>query len=174
MKYLIASALVAAAASPALAQDVGFYATGGYTQLSGDDFDLGAVTVRGGAQFGDYFGAELEGSFGVIDDDVSTVIGGDAIASGDIELNNTIGVFGTVGTQINPNARVFARLGYASVDVEVSVDGAGSLSESEEEFAYGLAGEYMFDANNGVRVGYTAYDFEDTLDTFEISYVRKF
>lgn len=174
MKYLIASAFVVATAAPAMAQDVGFYATGGYTHLSADDFDLGALTVRGGAQFGDYFGAELEGSFGIRDDDVTTVVGGDAVAQGTIELNNTIGVFGTVGTQVTPNARVFARLGYASVDAEVSVDGAGSVSDSEEEFAYGLAGEYMFDGQNGVRVGYTAYDFEETLDTFEISYVRKF
>lgn len=168
MKIALASLAALVVATPALAQETGFYGTAGYSHVMADDVDLGAITLRGGWNFNEYFGAEAEGSIGVVSDDVT--IGATDI---DVDLNHSLGAFATAGVPFGERGRVFARAGYASVDIEGSAGGV-SVSEDDSDFAYGIAGEFQFDDFNGVRLGYTAYDFEETIDVFEISYVRRF
>jgi outer membrane immunogenic protein len=168
MKLAIASLVALAMAAPGIAQESGFYGTAGYSQISTDDVDLGAITLRGGWNFNQYFGAEAEGSFGVVSDDFTV-----ADTQVDIDLNHAIGAFATAGVPLAERGRVFARVGYANVDIEGSSGGV-SVSEDDSDIAYGIGGEYLFDDFNGVRVGYTAYDFDETLDVFEISYLRRF
>lgn len=168
MKLALASMAALLVGAPALAQETGFYGTAGYSHLSADDVDLGGVTLRGGLQFNDYLGAEVEGTIGIIDDE-QTILGEDV----DVELNHAIGAFATAGLPINERGRLFARVGYVNLDIEASAAGA-SVSEDDSDFAYGIGGEFLLDGRNGVRLGYTAYDFDETIDTFEIAYVRRF
>ena len=76
MKFALTTAisLVALAAAPAFAQDTGFYGTIGYGNYGADDADLGAVQLRGGYNFNEFLGAEIEAAVGVSDE--STTISG--------------------------------------------------------------------------------------------------
>ena len=67
---LLATAALTLIAAPAMAQEPTSPVTGsiGYTQLDGDDGDLGAVTGRVGYDFTRNFGIEGEASIGVKDD----------------------------------------------------------------------------------------------------------
>ncbi len=168
MKIALVSVAALLATAPALAQESGFYGTAGYSQFSADDVDLGGITLRGGWNFNQYFGAEAEGTIGVVSDDL-TVEGTNI----DVDLNHAIGAFATAGVPVSERGRLFARAGYASLDIEGSAGGV-SVSEDDSDFAYGIGGEFLFDEVNGVRLGYTAYEFEETIDVFEISYVRRF
>ncbi|NBC20355.1 MAG: outer membrane beta-barrel protein [Alphaproteobacteria bacterium] len=168
MKLALACLAALATVTPAIAQESGFYGSAGYSNFAADDVDLGALALRGGWNFNEYVGGEVEGSIGVVDDDVTF-----AESNVDVELNHSLGAFATAGLPLSERGRVFARAGYASVDIEGSSDGV-SVSQDDSDFAYGIGGEYRFDAFNGVRLGYTAYDFEETIDVFEISYVRRF
>ena len=82
---------------------------------------------------------------------------------------------------------LFARAGYAFIKVGGGDDGV-NVSLDADGFAAGIGGEYMFNAQSGLRLEYTYYDlnfdiaddldFEDDDsaggDVFSLSYVRKF
>ena len=90
MKFALTTAitLVAFAAAPAFAQDTGFYGTIGYGNYSADDADLGAIQLRGGYNFNEFLGAEIEAGVGVADE--STTIAG---INANIELENSYGAY---------------------------------------------------------------------------------
>ncbi|MEO0548555.1 MAG: porin family protein [Pseudomonadota bacterium] len=162
---LAASAVIAA--PTALAE--GFYADGGYTFIGIDDdtvdVDLGSITARGGYDFTQNFGAELEGSFGVSDDD---------IAGASVELNYLIGAYGKAQLPVSQGVNLFARVGVVNAELEVSGEGA-SASESDTGFGFGVGGTVDVSQNLYVRGDYTRYDIEDLeADAFTISLGLKF
>jgi hypothetical protein len=186
MKSLVAFAAlaaVAAVAAPASAQTLPSYlaplsynASLGYTGMSWAGNNLGAVTVRAGADFGQYVGVEGEGSFGVSDAAVS--LGG---ASAKSHLNNAYAGYFVGRYPIIPNGNLFARVGFGHLDVRQSASIGGqsaSVSGGVDSLNYGAGGEYLFDGKNGLRIDYTRYDLRaDSLkdvDTWSLSYIRKF
>ena len=110
MKSLVAFAALAAAAAiaaPASAQSlnlpsylapVTYNASLGYTGVTWAGNNLGAVTLRAGADLGKYVGVEGEGSFGVSDAAVS--LGG---ASAKTHLNNAYAGYFVGRYPIMPN-----------------------------------------------------------------------
>ena len=186
MKSLIAFAAIAAAAAiaaPASAQTLPSYlaplsynASLGYTGLSWGGNNLGAVTLRAGADFGKYVGVEGEGSFGVSDAAVS--LGG---ASAKTHLNHAYAGYVVGRYPIMPNGNLFARVGYGHLDAKQSASAGGqsaSISGGADTLNYGAGGEYLFDGKNGLRIEYTRYDLRTDLakdvDTWALSFVHKF
>jgi hypothetical protein len=170
MKLAITTAmtLVAFAAAPAFAQDTGFYATIGYGNYSADDADLGAIQLRGGYNFNEFLGAEIEGAVGISDE--STTIAG---INANVELENSYGAYVVGRIPFAEKADVFGRIGYVSTEIKASV---GSLSASADDDAVGLGvgGDYYFAPNQGIRVGYTYLDYDDSVDVIDVAYVLKF
>lgn len=174
MKFTLVAGLASfAIASPALAQDSGWYGDVGYQHHSideeGVEGDVGTITGHVGYNFTPNLAAEGELGFGVNDEEV-TVLGNQV----DLGINYLAGAYGRVQAPLSENLTVFARAGF--VQVELEAEGAGaSASESETGAGYGVGGEFSFDGVNGVRVDYTRYDIEDLeADAFYIGYSRKF
>jgi len=186
VKSLVAFAALAAAAAiaaPASAQTLPSdlspvtYTVGvGYTGASTSGADLGAITLRAGANFGKYFGVEGEGSFGVNDQRGSL--------SGvpyKLHLDDQYAGYGVVRYPVLPKANVFARLGYGHSDIKATAT-AGGVTASQKAGAdsvnYGAGAEYFFDGKNGLRAEYTRFDFQGgaggNADTWTVSYVYKF
>ena len=165
MKLAIAalSASAVAFAAPATA-DVDWYGTAGYTHIGLEDADLGGLQLRGGINFNSLFGAEIEGAFGINDDEVGGI---------DVELDRQIGAFGTVRTQLGQRLEVFARAGWVDVEAEGSFGGV-SASDGDDAGALGVGANFFLNDRHGLRAGYTYYDFDENADVFEIAYVLRF
>lgn len=172
---LLAATAVSLFALPAAAQSVqtpSYSGSIGYTQLDGDDADLGAVTARFNARLHPNFGLEAEGSVGVKDDDF-TVAG----VSGTVEHDYDAAGYAVGYLPVSPNLELFGRVGYGTT--RIKADAAGfSASEDGESVNYGVGANYFFDGVNGVRGDITRRDFTDDnggkIDTYGVSYVRRF
>ena len=158
-----ASAAILTVAAPAAAETE-FYGTAGYTNFGFDDIDLGGAQLRAGMNFNSLFGAEVEGAFGINDDDVGGI---------DVELDRQLGVFGTIRQPVSPNIEVFGRAGGVDVEAEGSAGGI-SASASDDAGALGLGANLFFNERHGVRAGYNYYDFDESADVLEIAYVFRF
>jgi hypothetical protein len=188
VKSLVAFAALAAAAAiaaPASAQSlalpsylapVTYNASLGYTGLSWAGNNLGAVTLRAGADFGKYVGVEGEGLFGVSDATASL-----AGASAKTHLNNAYAGYFVGRYPIMPNGNLFARVGFGHIDAKQSVSAFGqsaSVSDGVDTLNYGAGGQYLFDGKNGLRIEYTRYDLRTDsakdVDTWSLSFVHKF
>ena len=188
MKSLVAFAALAAAAAiaaPASAQTLPSdlspvtYTVGvGYTGASTSGADLGAITLRAGANFGKYFGVEGEGSFGVNDQRGSL--------SGvpyKLHVDDQYAGYGVVRYPVLPKANIFARGGYGHTDLTAAVTPLLTGLETTgkvglDSWNYGAGAEYFFDGKNGLRAEYTRFDFQGgaggNADTWTVSYVYKF
>lgn len=172
---LLATAALSLFAVPAMAQSLqspSYYGTLGYSQLDGDDGDLGAVTGRLGAKVHPNFGFEGEASIGVKDDDFT--VGG---VDGSIEHDYDAAAYGVAFLPVSPNLELFGRIGYGTTRIESDVAGF-TASEDGESVNYGAGANYFFDGQNGVRGDWTRRDFTDDnggeVDVYSLNYVRRF
>ena len=171
---LLATATFTLFAVPAMAQEPASPVTGsiGYTQLDGDDGDLGAVTGRVGYDFTRYLGVEGEASVGVKDQDV--VFGG---VNTTLEHQYDVAAYGVAKLPVNDKLELFARLGYGTTEVKASTAGFAA-TEDGASVNYGVGANYFIDGRNGIRADWTRRDFQEdnggSLDTYGLSYVRRF
>ena len=167
LKITVAALAIAGFASTAQAQDS--YVNVG---VSSYDFDAYGLSAKVGHNFNEYFGIEGQGDIGIIDDEQT--IGNIEV---DVGLEYLVGGFGVVRFPAGENFDVFGRAGYYFAEVEGSSGGI-SESVSTDSFALGAGGQYSWDGLNGIRAEYTYLDGEGddggSLDTFTVSYVRKF
>jgi opacity protein-like surface antigen len=179
MKSLVLTATAAVAliaAAPALADSPSYsgvttYGTLGYAYLYDHDVNDSAITGRLGARFGRYLGVEGELTTGVGTNHVT--VGG---APSDVHLKDQYAGYAVGYLPVLPNADLFARVGLGESDFHSSVPGL-ALSGAHNSFNYGVGGQYMFDAHNGIRADFTRYDYQyDVPDAnvVSVSYVRKF
>jgi outer membrane immunogenic protein len=153
-------------------RDVSYYGTLGYTYLHGSpaniSVDLGGITGRLGARYQRYLGVEAEVTLGVADQTIQGV---------KVSLDSQYAGYVVGYLPVQPNAELFARVGYGNAKLKASYAGA-SASANGDTWAYGVGGQYFLDAKNGVRVEYTRYASTDSsdadVDAFSVSYVRKF
>ena len=170
---LLATAALTLIAAPAMAQDHG-PVTGsiGYTQLDGDDGDLGAITGRLGYDFTRNLGIEGEASFGVKDQDVT--FGG---VDTTLEHQYDAAVYGVARLPVTENLELFGRVGYGTTEVKASTAGFAA-TEDGESVNYGVGANYFIDGRNGIRADWTRRDFQEDnggeLDTYGLSFVRRF
>ncbi|NJC40013.1 hypothetical protein GGQ87_000271 [Brevundimonas alba] len=171
---LLATAALTLIAAPAMAQDPASRVTGsiGYTQLDGDDGDLGAVTGRVGYDFTRNLGIEGEASVGVKDQDVT--FGG---VNTTLEHEYDAAVYGVAKLPLSENLELFGRVGYGTTEVKASTAGFAA-TEDGESVNYGVGANYFIDGRNGIRADWTRRDFQEDnggeLDTYGLSFVRRF
>lgn len=171
---LLTTAALTLLAAPAMAQEPASRVTGsvGYTQLDGDDGDLGAITGRMGYNFTRYLGVEGEASFGVKDEDITI-----GAVDGSLEHEYDAAVYGVATLPVSENFEVFGRVGYGTTSIKADVAGF-TASEDGESVNYGVGANYFFDGRNGVRADITRRDFTDDaggeVDTYSLGYVRRF
>lgn len=168
--------------------DTGFYLEGGYSYLdiepdgAKSGVDTNAFTARAGYQFNRNFSLEGDITTGVDDDDFGYdvregLVGIDDNADGDLndvinangnlELNYLVGLYGKAALPVTDRFDVFARAGYAFIDMDASVrspSGAAinTIEDSDDGVALGAGAEYQLSERWNVRADYTWYDFEDT------------
>lgn len=164
-KTLIAAAAAAATfvAAPAMAQDIDAYMNLGYSVIDAEGADLGAGTIRVGASVHQYFGVELEASIGLVND---------GPAGGETEMDQSGAIYAVGHLPIGENFELMARAGWGRSAYSVA-----SVRDTDNSWNYGVAGQYTWDENNGVRADWTRHDFEDfnlEADVWTLSYVRKF
>lgn len=164
-KTLIAAAAAAAAlvAAPAMAQDVDGYMNLGVSLVDAEGADLTAGTIRVGATMHQYFGVELEAQIG---------LDGDGPVGGEVELDQAGAIYAVGHFPIGENFELMARAGWGRSAFSVA-----SVRATDNSFNYGVAGQFTWDENNGVRADWTRQDFEDfnlETDVWTVSYVRKF
>jgi outer membrane immunogenic protein len=147
------------------------YGSVGYSGISGNDVDLGAIQARLGARFGSYVGVEGELAGGVKDDTVN-VAGTDV----QVKLRHEEAAYGVGFVPVTPKFDLFARVGYGHQDIKASAAGVSNTG-GLDSWNYGGGGQYFFDNNNGVRLDYTRHDFthdNGAANVWSIGYVRKF
>ncbi|WP_017930934.1 outer membrane beta-barrel protein [Robiginitomaculum antarcticum] len=150
-KFASAAAIAALAFAPlASAQDAGWSIDGGLGYLDYDGADI--VTAQGhlGYDFNDYFGVEGELATGLTEEDAGGI---------ETSLNYNAAAFATVSTLRTNGWELFGRLGYGKAEVEGSAGGASAKVDVDGP-AYGVGAKYFFNANQGLRVDLTQYDYE--------------
>jgi len=134
------------------------------------DDDIFGVIGRLGAQKS-WYGAELEGSFGVIDEDL-----GDDVDAG---IDYSLAAFAVGRLPISKRFGALARVGYHTTQVGVMADTGDTTVSASQDFdgvAYGAGLEYDIDGVNGLRLDYTRYNLEEdvTADSLAATYLRRF
>lgn len=170
--FLIAAVAVSAVALPAAAQTGSkpeITVSGGYTRFAdgSQDWDGHSATVRAAARFHRYFGVEAEGSLGIGSSDIGGV---------DIKMNHTVAAFAVAYLPLSENFDLTARLGYGSTEFEVEFGGLTG-TESFSGPAFGIGGQYFFDASNGLRMDVTRHEYDELdggFDAVSFAYVRRF
>lgn len=177
MKFLLVAATSAAAlalAAPAFAQDpwaVSGYGTLGYSDYNADSANVGGITGRLGARFGQYLGVEGEVSGGVVNDHID-YLGTRA----NVHLNDEFAGYGVAFLPLAPNADLFARVGYGQSQIRLS-NANGSVTGNENSWNIGAGGQYFFDGHNGVRLDYTRFNADHSAfntNVWSAAYVVKF
>ena len=169
-------------------EDTGFYLQGGYSYLdiqpdgAESGVDTNAITARAGYQFSPFFSLEGdittgfddgEFDYNVDEDDFNLDDNNDGDfndlinASGDIGLNYLVGVYGKASMPVSDKLDVFARAGYAFVDLDATVTTPGgtdltTVEDSEDGAALGAGAEFDLTESWVLRGDYTWYGFGDT------------
>ena len=137
------------------------------------DSDIYGIQGRLGYQSANYFGAEVEGSFGVLSD--TETVGANELKAG---VNYSVGAFVRGVLPLGERINVFARGGYHATEVDGSVnDGVttASVSDTADGFAYGAGAEYALTRRDSLRLDYTRYDLgPGETDSLSLAYARKF
>ena len=165
-KLMIAASALTGFASAAQAQDTGAYVGIGAATY---EFDTYGIDGKVGYNFNEYFGVEGQGILGLTS---QTETVGTTEVKGKIDY--TIGGFGVVRFPVSETFEIFGRGGYHNTGVSVETNGA-EVSGDFDGFAAGGGVQFNLNELSGIRAEYTYLDGDGAnLDTFSVSYVRKF
>jgi opacity protein-like surface antigen len=141
------------------------------------DSELFGVQGRLGWQSKSFFGAEVEGSFGLSDDDATVVVGGVPLMA-ETGVDTQIAGFGVARLPVSERLNILGRVGYHKTDFSGEVtDGVtvADLDFSTDGIAYGAGVEYALGQKTSVRADYTRYDFDGAdADSVSLAIARKF
>jgi opacity protein-like surface antigen len=137
------------------------------------DSDIYGLQGRLGYQSANVLGAEVEGSFGVIDD--KETVGATELKAG---VDYSVGAFARAVVPLGERFNVFARGGYHATRIDGSVtDATGTVkvADTTDGFAYGAGAEWAFNPRDSIRLDYTRYDLgPGETDSVSLAYSRKF
>ena len=141
------------------------------------DSDVFGIQGRVGWQSASYYGAEVEGSFGVNDDDQRFDFGtGTVDAKSGVDTQ--IAAFAVGRYPVSDKFNVLGRVGYHNTDIDVEFDDGTTVLEdsfSDDGLAYGVGAEYAFDRKTSLRADYTIYDLDGAnADSVSLAVARKF
>lgn len=132
---------------PAIAvADGGYFgSTFTYATYSESGVELNPMTVafRGGKDFNDHFALEGRAGFGIADDNLDLVVGGQVFTL-DVGIKHYFSVYGKGMLPVNEQLSFYGLLGYSHGKLEVSIPGVGSASETDGGLSYGVGAEYRF------------------------------
>ncbi len=190
---------VSAQAQGSNEQPLGPYIGAGYTYLDfdediGGDADVHALTGRVGWQLFPFLSFEAEASFGLDEDgfdfdgdeddfdlddnddgDVDDVIA----APGELGLDYLVGIFARANFPVHDRVDIFARGGYAFVEVDSTVQtlGGNQLIFGGSDNGFAIGGGATYDINRALefRAEYTRYEFDDAeVNSISASFNLKF
>jgi len=154
-----------------------FYGTLGGVMYDTDADSFG-LEGRIGYDSGRIFGAEIEGSLGLIDE---TSVLPSAVGPIDVEggFDYNVAAFALARLPLSKRFTLHARGGYDFRDISVTAtaqDGtSATASESLDGFAYGVGAEYALTPRDGLRLDFTRYDNDiGASESVSASYTRKF
>lgn len=154
-----------------------FYGTVGGVMYD-TDVDSFGLEGRLGYDSGRIFGAEVEGSVGVIDEkDTATSAIGPINTKAGFDYN--LAAFALARLPLSERFSLHARGGYDVRELSVKATAAdgtsATVSEKLDGFAYGVGAEYALSPRDGLRLDLTRYDNEfGASDSVSASYTRKF
>gem|GEM_PF-1442310 len=141
------------------------------------DSELFGAQARFGWQSKSFFGAELEGSIGVRDEDTTITVGGVPLA-GNLGVDTQIAGFGVARIPVSERINLLGRVGYHRADLSGEVTDGVTVTDldfSAEGIAYGVGAEYALGRKTSVRADYTRYDFDgENADAVSLAIARKF
>ena len=141
------------------------------------DSDVYGVQGRAGWQSKSFYGAEVEGSFGINDDDDTFDFGTGPVET-KTEVDTQIAAFAVGRYPITNKLNILGRVGYHNTEFTTEFDdGVTELEDdfSEDGIAYGVGAEYAFDPKTSLRADYTRYDFDGAdADALSLAIARKF
>ena len=146
-----------------------YYGNVGAIMYDVDDEIFGLVGRLGVQK--DWYGAELEGSVGVIDED----LGGGV----DAGVDYSVAAFAVGRLPISNRLDALARIGYHSTQIGVMADAGGTTVSASDDFdgaAYGAGLEYELDGVSGLRFDYTRYNLANDITSYSLAttYLRRF
>ncbi|WP_166253441.1 porin family protein [Marinobacter salicampi] len=132
-----------------------------------NEFDLGALAGKAGAQLTPYFAAELRAGFGVADESFSS--GG---VSAELELDYLFGGYAVAGIPNDSPIYPYAVIGFTKGELTASVSGPGgsaSVSESESDLSYGFGANLALNDQFLVNAEYMSYLDKDSYEISGVS-----
>ena len=171
----------------AQSSDTGVYLEGGYQYLdikpdgAEQGVDTNGVTARLGYQFNPTFSVEGELSTGVDDGEFDFNVDEDEFdfddnndgdfndliaASGDVQMNYLVGIYGKAEVPLTERLDAYGRIGYTYIDIDAEIQTPGgntfaTIADSENGPAFGAGLSYDVTDNWYVKGDYTYYSFED-------------
>jgi opacity protein-like surface antigen len=147
--------------------------------LYNEDIDVFGIEGRLGYDSGGIFGAELEGSFGVVSENKTV----DNALIGDVKIdtgfNYNVAAFALARLPVSPRFSVHGRAGYDFR--RLTVDGTAedgtfvSRSSNLDGVAYGAGAEYALTPYSGLRFDLTRYENDiGRNNSISASFTRKF
>jgi opacity protein-like surface antigen len=114
----------------------------------------------------DWYGAELEGTIGVIDEDIGGI---------DVGVDHSLAAFAVGRLPVGNRLKALGRVGYHTTQVGAMDNNGDSASADFDGIAYGAGVEYDLNPVSGLRLDYTRYDLEEaTSDSLAATYIRRF
>lgn len=144
------------------------------------DSDLFGIQGRLGWQSKSYFGAEVEGSFGISGEDNTAFDFGTGLVGSEADIDTQIAAFAVGRYPVSNRLNVLGRIGYHNTEFDVESTFNDGLPELEDDFsddglAYGAGVEYAINPRTSVRADYTIYDFDGPNgDAISLAVSRKF
>jgi len=137
----------------------GPYVGVGYSTINFSDADVrvGVINGRIGYRVGPHFAIEGEGAFGIQDDTVTVDDGLGGFVDVDAELDSAWSIFAVGAMPVSEDTVVFARLGYATVEVTAEAQGV-SASDDDSGVALGVGGWVSLSDHFALRADYTYVD----------------
>jgi opacity protein-like surface antigen len=171
----------------AQSSDTGVYLEGGYQYLdikpdgAEQGVDTNGITARLGYKFNPTFSVEGELSSGVDDGEFDFNVDEDEFdfddnndgdfndliaASGDVQMNYLVGIYGKAEVPLTERLDAYGRIGYTYIDIDAEIQTPGgntfaTIADSENGPAIGAGLSYDVTDNWYVKGDYTYYSFED-------------
>lgn len=137
-----------------------------------EEFDLGALVAKAGAQINPYFAAELRAGVGVSDDSMS-FLGAEA----ELELDYLVGAYAVAGIPNQTPFYPYVVLGFSKGELTASVSGPGgsaSDSASESDVSYGIGTNLAISESVHLNAEYMNYLDKDGAEVTGVSVGAKF